>query len=196
MKKIKIILITTIVSFFSSCNMSDSIEELPGDYTFVHEGEDYNFISGKKNILPNVIDYEYDESFILACQEPNRIMYKSLFGSNLSFDYTIFNKYLKDSTTVKYYKSRKEILGDSTIAKIFKNKNVSFENTSEDIKKGEEIADSIIKNNPIHKKIFSLKKVYWIIQIKDNILFGPYSKQEYLIKRKIIKVDERLALKH
>lgn len=191
----KIVLITLSLFFIASCNMSDTFEELPGDYTFVHEGVNYNFIGGKNEIYPDVIEYSFNKDFILACQKPNKFFYKILYASDLSNRYTLYYSYLNDSISGKYYKSRKEILADSTIAKIFKNKKVSFENNSKDIKKGEIIADSIIKNNPIHKKIFFLKKVYWIIQIKGDILFGPYSKKEYLFKRKNIGIDKDLQLK-
>jgi hypothetical protein len=184
-----------IVSAFS-CNMSDSVEELTGEYTFVHEGETHNFIVGKHTIYADVIDYSYDDNYILACQIPNKEMYLSQLQSSLWSDYFCYNSYLKDSTSEKFNKSRNEILKDSVISKVFKNRKVSFQNTSEDIKKGEEIADSIIKNNPFHKKVFSLKKVYWIIEIKNNLLIGPLSKDEYDLKRKELKLSEEFKLKN
>lgn len=174
--------------------MSDSSEELTGGYTFVSEANDYKSLNGKHMILPNVIEYAFDENYILACQEPNKSLYKSLLESNLSGDYFVYNYYLKDSTSKKYMKSRNEILADSVIYKIFKNRKVTFENSLDDKKKGDEIVDSIVKNDPIHKKIFSLKKVYWIIQIKGDILLGPFNKQEYLLKRKNIGLEPNLKL--
>jgi hypothetical protein len=193
MKKMLLFIVMTVVL---SCNMSDSSEELSGGYTFVHESKDYNFINGKHMIYPNVIEYKFNENFILACQEPNKILCKNLLGSNLWGDYFCYNSYMKDSLSEKYFKSRNEMLADSVIYKIFKNRKITFENSLDDIKKGEEIADSIIRNEPIHKKIFSLKKVYWIIQIKGDILLGPFNKQEYLLKRKKNRVEEDLKLKN
>ena len=177
-----------------SCNMSDSSEVLSEDYTYVHEGADYNFIFGKNEIYANVIDYKFDENYILACQIPNRRMYLSAFESHLSGIYTSYYGYLKDSTSEKFNRSRNEILADTLIPKIFKNKKVSFKNSLEDIQKGEEIADSIMKNNPFHKKVFSLKKVYWIIIVKKNILIGPLSENEYKIKRKELKISDEIQL--
>ena len=194
MKKSILILLIIISAF--SCNMSDSVEELSGDYTFVHEGEKHNFIFGKHNIYADVIDYTYDDNYILAYQIPNKKMYLSHLQSDLSSDYYCYYNYLKDSISEKYVKSRNEILADSTIAKIFKNKKVSFKNTSEDIKKGEEITDSIINNDPFHKKVFSLKKVFWIIKVKSNLLLGPLSKDEYEFKRKELKLSQELKLKN
>lgn len=187
-------LILLIFFITLSCNMSDSLEELSGDYTYVHEGKDYNFIIGKNNIYANVIDYNFDDNYILVCQIPNRSMYLSYFASELSGKYSTYYSYLKDSTSEKFYRSRNEILADSIIPKIFKSKNISFENSFEDIKKGKEIADSIMKNNPFHIKVFSLKKVYWIIKIKNNFLIGPLSENEYKIKRKELNLSSKLML--
>ena len=191
--------ITIIIAVFLliSCNMSDYSEDLVGGYTFSHEGKDYNTIfGGNHTIYPNVLEYAFNDDFILVCQKPNKSLYLSWLASDLSCDYGCYNSYLKDSVSEKYSKSRYEILADSTIHKIFKHRNISFENTSEDIKKGEEIADSIIQNNPMHKKIFSLDKVFWIIKIKGDLLFGPFSKNEFKEKRKILKIDDDLNMFH
>lgn len=188
------LLILSLSIFTFSCNMSDYSEELPGNYTFVHDGKENNSIHGKHNIYSNVIEYAYNDEYITACQMPNRELYLSHFESLLSVNYSCYNDYMKDSTSEKFYKSRNEILADSTIYKIYKNRKVSFENTSEDKQKGNEIADSIIKNNPMHKKVLSLKKVYWIIEIKNDVLFGPLSESEYKLKRKELNLSDELKL--
>jgi len=175
--------------------MSDSSEKLSGDYTFVHKGKDYNYLIGTHTIYPNVIDYTSDENYILACQKPNKELYRSMLQGDLWVDYVIYNSYMKDSTTEKYYKTRTEILKDSTIFKIFKHRKVSFENSIEDIRKGEEIADSIIENNPIHRKVFSNERTYWIISIKNDSLIGPLTKSEYLVGRKTLELPKDLELK-
>lgn len=182
------------ISLIYSCNMSDYSEQLAGGYKFVSNGKDYNLISGKNQIYPNVIGYSFNDDYIIVCQEPNKTLYKTLFASTLANNYNVYCSYIKDSVSEKYHKSRSEILADSIIAKIFKSKNVSFENTGEDILKGEKIADSIIKNNTIQKKIFSLKKVYWIVGVKDNILFGPYSKDEFELRKNEKNIDLELNI--
>lgn len=174
--------------------MSDSSEELSGGYTFVNEAKDCKFIIGKNNIYPNIIEYDFNNDYILACQVVNKKLYLSFLNFDLSGDYTTYSSYIKDSLSQKYYRSRNEILSDSTIYKVFKNRNVTFDNSLEDIKKGEEIADSVIKNNPMHKKILSLKKVYWIIKIKGNVLIGPLSDNEFKTKRKELNISEELKL--
>jgi hypothetical protein len=191
--KIKItILFLLIISV--SCKISDFSEKLSDDYTYIHESEDNNYIIGKNKIYANVIDYKFNDDFIIACQIPNRNFYLSHFASELSANYSTYYNYLKDSTSEKFYRSRNDILTDSIIPKIFKSRKISFENTSEDIKKGEKIADSLMKNDPFHKKIFSLKKAYWIIKIKNNILIGPLSETEYKLKRKELNLNNKLTL--
>ena len=192
MKNLLGILFVTFLIF--SCNMSDSSEELSGEYTFVHEGENYNFIFGRNNIYADVIEYKFNDDYIVACQVPNRKMYLDYFSSELMGNYSTYFDYLKDSISEKFYRSRKEILADSVIPRIFKNRKISFENTSDDIIKSKEIADSIMENNPFHKKIFSLKKVYWIIKIKNNILIGPLSENEYKLKIKKLNLINELKL--
>lgn len=188
LKKIKIAIILVI---FNSCNMSDNGEKLSGSYYYSHMGKDFNYIYGKNNIYPNVLDYSFNNDYILVYQEPEKFLYRNLFASDLYSKYTTHYSYLKDSISEEYFYNRKEILKDSTIAKIYKKKNVSFKNTSSDIQISQDIADSVIKNDPFQKKIFSLKKVYWIIQIEGDVLYGPLSFEEFklLIKNKKIDID-------
>ena len=192
MKKALLIVVLFLITL--SCNMSDYSEELSGDYTFIHEGQDYNFIIGRNEIYANVVDYKFDDNYIVVCQVPNRSMYLSNFASTLSGKYSTYYSYLKDSTTEKYYRSRNEILRDTVIPRIFKNRKISFQNTSEDIQKQEEIADSIIQNDSFHVKVFSLKKVYWIIKVKSNNLIGPLSYAEYKQKKQEFNLSNDLLI--
>ncbi len=190
----KIILISIFAIITNSCNMSDYSEKLSGGYTFESESKEDKSIIGKHTIYPSVIEYDFDDDYILACQIVDKSLYLNFLQVDLYSDYWRYNAYFKDSVTEKYNKSRKEIIADSTIYKIFKNRNVTFENSLEDIKKGEEIADSVIKNNPKHKKIFSLKKVYWIIKVKGDVLIGPLSVDEFIATRKQLNISKELKL--
>ncbi len=186
LKQLKMIIIFVI---FNSCNMSNYGEELSGSYHYSHMGKDFNYIYGKNNIYPNVREFSFNDNYIIVYQEPEKFTYRNLFASDLYSKYTTYYSYLRDSVSEKYYYNRKDILTDSTIAKQFKKNNVSFENSSSDIQISHEIADSIIKNNPIQKKIFSLKKVYWIIQIKGDVLYGPLSLNEFTLLKRNKKID-------
>lgn len=181
--------ITIILVICNSCNMSDYGEELSGSYHYSHMGKDFNYIYGKNNIYPNVQEFSFNDNYIIVYQKPEKFTYRNLFASDLYSRYTTYYRYLRDSVSEKYYYDRKDILTYSTIAKQFEKKNVSFENSASDIQISHEIADSIMKNNPIQKKIFSLKKVYWIIQIKGDVLYGPLSLEEFTILKRSKKID-------
>ena len=175
--------------------MSDTNVDLGSGYTYLHEGKNYNYITGKNNsILPNVIDYVYNDEYILVCQKPEKMYYTNLLSINLYNDYCVYDSFIKDSISKKYYKSRNQILNDSIIYKIFKTKNVTLDNTIDDINKSIMITDSIISNDNKQRKIFSLEKVYWIIHKKENTLLGPFSLVEYLQKKQSLKINNNLKL--
>ncbi len=68
------------------------------------------------------------------------------------------------------------------------------ENSKEDIRESERIADSILRNDPYYLKIFSHNKNYWIVLCKENQTFGPLTKEEYKLKRKELSVPGSLQL--
>lgn len=67
-------------------------------------------------------------------------------------------------------------------------------NSSEDIRNSEIEADSILKNDPYYRKIFSSKYNYWIISHKLDSVFGPLTKEEYLIMREEINIPNGVKL--
>jgi len=83
----------------------------------------------------------------------------------------------------------------NSIAFEIRNINSAYsKNTIRDIQKSKSIADSLIRHNLYYQRIFSRNLNYWIISHKDDSLFGPYSKEEYLIKRKELDVPNTLKL--
>ncbi|HQO86876.1 MAG TPA: hypothetical protein PKX84_04420 [Bacteroidia bacterium] len=141
--------------------------KLSGDYTY-HEGLngykdilknknaesmtiDGNFEYLKENIYSEVLNYCYNEDFILVKQKPN-IEYhiKAL----------IFE--LEDS----YSNSRSVFL-----------------------------ADSLINNDVYYRQIFDNEINYWIIDSRNEILLGPFQKNEYLNKRNDLRIPQELEFK-
>lgn len=55
-------------------------------------------------------------------------------------------------------------------------------------------ADSILTSDPYYIKIFSEKVNFWIIRNKDHKLIGPLTSDEYLTKRRELKIPEELRL--
>ena len=113
----------------SSCSGRDYIESLPGGYQFISESNEQSFIYGKGDeFIPcTVIDYVFDDNFILICQKP----------------------------------SEPCIHTDAT--------GLDVENVD------------IIQ--------------FWIVDIREDKLLGPFILTEYLQKRNNIGVPERLTLK-
>lgn len=64
----------------------------------------------------------------------------------------------------------------------------------DEITKSLAIADSILKNDPFHKKVFAHTINYWIISNKENNVYGPLTEDEYLQKRKELNVPEGLKI--
>ena len=80
---------------------------------------------------------------------------------------------------------------------------LSTENTIKDMEYSQMVADSIILNDPYYQNIFSRELNYWIIvhqerqkygYLDSSIFYGPYTKAEYLQKRKELKVPKNLKL--
>jgi len=65
-------------SFILLFGRSDYTEELGSGYTFVHEGDNYNYIFHGNNggvIDPNVVSFEYNKQFIIVKQQPMPFQY-------------------------------------------------------------------------------------------------------------------------
>jgi hypothetical protein len=81
--------------------MSDDAQELGHGYTYVGEGSSLNYIMGSQSIYPNVVAYDFDDSFIVAVQEPNLEGCKSILGTDLDSSYGSYPEYLRDSTSLR-----------------------------------------------------------------------------------------------
>jgi len=67
-------------------------------------------------------------------------------------------------------------------------------NSKEEITQSEKVADSILKHDPYYQRIFLHKINYWIISHKNKQVFGPCTEDEYIQKRKELKVPDNLKL--
>ena len=199
-KKIKktLILLFIIISIgIAGCN--DISEDLGGGYTYRNDGGNrcinLNNYGKYGRIYPLVIDYDYNEDYIIALQNPSEKYFKIL----LSFDLCSMHSHSfssEDSIRIKNIEAYNQIFLDDTV--LYNNilskkltKNCGTKNSLI----YDSIADSLIKNSPKFKLIFSRKYNYWIIKKKGDEIFGPYSENEYLEKRKEIGVPEGLQVK-
>ena len=184
-----------------SCTGTD-YREISGNSTFVAGGgllyiSSNHAILHRTTIYPDVVDYSYNDDYIIAKQVPDKKDYISFLGEDLYSIYGAYANYIKD--TAAYIKQngiefKGKIEGDSTIYNIFKERGVTRDNSIQDIQQSESIAKYLIEHDPYHQKVFANDTNYWIIYNPQDTLFGPMTKEEYLIKRKELNVPDNLQL--
>lgn len=149
---------------FCLSQCSDSQQELSGDYSYIDEGVTDKFIisevSASKAIYGKVIDYNFNDQFIIAIQRADFHAYKSKIAFELRND-------------IRKYP----------------------DNSVEDVRVTEVLADSILTHDPYYKRVFSRDTNYWIIMVKSDSLVGPLSFDEYLIIRERLGVPESMNVK-
>lgn len=149
----------------------------------------------KEKIYPNILDYAFDDNYIIIVQEPEMEGYNRVLAEDLCMRYeSIIYPLIKpevDSATKFFLKSH--LWTDSSIhERVVKEIKPDYHS---DFTKLQLIADSIIKFDPYYLKQLSRKRNYWIINKKKDIIFGPFSKVEYLRMRNQFKISETLFLK-
>lgn len=83
-----------LVCLFVLISCSDYSEELSGNYVFVSESNSIQYIRARKGdsrIKPTVINYAYNDDFIIAAQIDNNDDSYDLSGRNINF-WIISNK--------------------------------------------------------------------------------------------------------
>ena len=147
-----------IIVLLVSCN--SGFKNLSCNYWYTNDN--WQVVrGGGYEILSRVVDYNYNDNFIIVLQEPNYEGYISSIESNI-----------RSMDSIKY-------------------RSITIANVNET----ERLADSILKTDSFDKKVFSHKVNYWIVACKDSTqLFGPLTKDEYLRKRKELKIPMTLWL--
>lgn len=119
------------------------------------------------NIYPEIIDKDYNDYFVVIKQKP--ILRKHKFFIYPSLMNEKFDLYINNLQNEGY------------------SKQTAWELTYKFI-------DSVMAIDPYYKKVFSNKVNYYIIDLKDNIKYGPYNLKEYKKKRAELKVSSELKL--
>ncbi|REG88769.1 hypothetical protein C8P67_1289 [Flavobacterium aquicola] len=144
-------------------------------------------------IYSKVIDYKFNDKFIIAKQTPKISSYKKLVREDLRTRLIIYDGFLKERNDKDYEKITtpsivNSIKSDSLIYYRFK-KNGLKENYYDKNLKIEEVVDSILKNDMFYKKILRNKINYWIINKLDNTRFGPFTRIEFENELKIKNIN-------
>ena len=116
---------------------------------------------------------------------------KSIFGPNVNPRKEIYSKVIEYAFDKDFILVAQEPLWDMHIRSII----ISLDEEKSDYQKLEEKADSILRNDPFYQSVFSRKINFWIISHKADSLFGPFSLEDYLIKKEELEVPKGLKLK-
>ncbi len=57
------------------------------------------------------------------------------------------------------------------------------------------IADSLIKHDPFFQNVFTRDVNYWIISHSNDSLYGPYSEEEYMKTKELLRVPKDIELR-
>ncbi len=151
----------------------DAEEYLTG--SFIYKSTNENVFS-KIIVYPVVEKTNYNESYIIALQQPN----KSLMIKRIKDDLELWNNY--------YFENKK----DSLINLVHKKMLLSEIHNlvgSKKIEKINVVADSIFNNEPFYKKMFRNKYNYYIIEKTNDSVFGPLTLKEFEALKKEKKID-------
>ncbi len=195
----KNIIIVILLLIIASCNSGMDISTLSGNSLYMNDGGhrqiySNNAILHRTTIYPTVITHAFNKDFILAKQKPSKSDYITYLGFDLYGRYTTYSNYLKDPDAYVKDGFKEKIMKDSLNYEMFKAKETSLENNSEDIQISQSIAAYLLENDPSYQKVFVNDTNYWIIYNPKDTLIGPMTREEYLIKRKEFNVPDNLQL--
>lgn len=200
----KMILTGLWIILFNSClSLNDSWVDLGSNYTYHADGKWKSIYPSQTyydtQIYSEIVDYSFNDRFIIAKQVPDYEHHRLFMESNYSVRYAIYSNFLKDSTSEKFIKEttpfiRNSIKADSSLYKLLKLKLVTNQNSLDDQEKIKVVLDSIFHTDPFYLKIFASKENYWIIDKQNNLRFGPLTKLDF--EGELIKMNINLKLKN
>lgn len=146
-----------------------------------------------EGIYPNVIDFAYNEDFILVFQVPSKEHFITFLAQDIRIRFIALANVQNTSDLSKedYELMKINLLADSSFYRML-TKELSPNNTPEDIKKSEDIAKDIIFNSDYYRSILEKDTCFWILSHIDKRKYGPFSKMGLFDKAKELNVPEEL----
>lgn len=148
----------------------------------------------EEGIYPKVINYNFDNNFIIIIQKPFREDFKFFLASDIAANFIILLYYDNKHMIPTEIKFKNSFWWQDTILRKKMATYVNKENNN-NIEKIDEIVDSVLTNNEYFKNIFARELNYWIIVKKNREILGPYSFDEYKAQRKELNMPESLHFK-
>lgn len=148
-------------------------------------------------IYPDVVNYAYNDSFIIAEQVPRADEYIGTFSEDLLGRFENYRHYTKDTSILSqefYSRYRGYIEKDSTLYKSFVYAGAG-ENESKNRAISINLTESLIKTDPYFINLFRREYVYWIIVHKTGDLLGPFSKEDFFKMGKELNIPSELLQK-
>lgn len=191
----------SIVLLLSSCGpgIGDVTEDLGNGYYYRAEGSTRWIMPDnifKDGVYANVIDYSSNNNFIIVKQSPSKdinVLFTEILKSR--YDLLLHEKDSMEQTKEVKNFLNSELWKDSIWHK--KIANQVFENNvvknSDSLNK---IAKQIIQKDSFFKSMLSRKINYFIIDKKKQIVFGSFSINEYMLKRKELNIPESLIFEN
>lgn len=198
MKKVSFIYFLIVIFIVTSCGagIGDYSEDLSGGYVYRVDGTmsyimpNHIFNDG---VYPNVIGYAFDDDYILVLQQPSEKHIRALLADDLRFRYlTLANVNDTAELSKREYNLFKENLIKDSVFYRMLTKELSPNNTAEDIQKSQKIANNIVDTSMYYQRIVKAQNNYWIISHIKEKQYGPFTREEYLMKVQELQVPERL----
>lgn len=190
-----------ILWFISCGGMSDTIVNLGEGYYYFGEGKPNNYIfHGNENIdsiiiLPCILDFDFDESHIIASQKPAEEEIKKIIDKKLKSLVLFYD--IKDEPTQlsnSVFKDKKISIHEIEMIEKIKNQGYTGTNTSRDRRIIRYYTDSIYGIDNQLKRLFLNKKNFWIVDKQSRTLFGPLSSYEFKELKRKHNISEKLIL--
>ncbi|MBP7477314.1 MAG: hypothetical protein KA797_02230 [Chitinophagales bacterium] len=198
------ILLTTILSCEEYRIPADG-QIISGGYIFRYEGAGYLMANNhfKPSIYGDIKACSFNDDFILIKQKPHKENYIIYTAEELMSYATSLKRDSLECELDQFMFYKSFINQNQDLVKTIFN-NLSPNHDENDINKSLLLADNLIKYDAFYKSIFKNKINYWIISHKEinkndympkSKILGPFTKEEYVLKRKEIGVPSSLELK-
>ena len=197
-RMLKNFMIGLLLIMLNSClTINDSWIDLGDNYTYHVDGRWKSIYPSQvyynTAIYSEIVDYNYNDKYIIAKQIPDYEHHLTFIGSNYSTRYAIYCNFLKDSTSENFMEDtnpfiRKSIKADSSLYKLLKSKGVTDQNLIRDRENIKFVLDSTFQVDSFYVKLFTSTANYWIIDKDINERFGPLTESEFEIELKSMNI--------
>ncbi len=207
-----------ITEEYNNVNLGTKYYACPGDGTrkFIHSN--YGLYL-RNEIQPYVSDYVYDSNFVLVEQIPNKDDYSLFLKSQMESNFQHYDSLTLQQKMKVYWDNYSDSINYLLLNEIRKKIDYFEKNpikkdtlTKAQIDSGiativlesdyrgdfdyylKKIVDSLVNNNPFHKRVWASEMNYWILSLKNDSLYGPYQRMEFLNSKLTLGVSQKLKL--